>query len=730
MSDRLDFNNYPLTSEAAHQEESLEWWFVQGCYKNISNQQRYFMASIFRSKFGGNTGNPNQGWFLLLSVLDPARSRHEFLSQIDSTIQKLVTPKHKDSWEGNLDRLIVDTYGKEVLKYGPPRPTQLEKAPVIVNTNPFGVVWNNFSIHQLEDCFQIDFVEPDSHRKCSFRLKPQKPRIYIDPPEFSRDNAMAYASYPALSLKGNVDDEKVSGWAWFDHQWGNTKGWFFKNSDKDKLMGWDWLGINLDNGTDLIVMLHRDMESMQQMDSFSVVSIKNKKPYLLKNVTLTPERYWTSETTGIKYPVQWQICIPEIELTLQFEPFADDQEISVFGFMRAIWEGAGKVSGTMGDSPVSGHARLELHGYGYIFDFNKYVDGLIDQIDERIEEYLPKSIDEAQLQKYIGKPSWKHEPTAYTHMISEPVWNMLSRRGKHWRPLFSIFMLRSLGITSELFDKLICVISELPHAGTLIIDDIEDNSQIRRGQQCIHLMYGEDLAINTGNTLYFLPYLILENHPQLSDSQRLRIYEIMVKKFSQAHFGQALDIYWSRNITYANLTNWMNDSIGPKILQMYAYKTAAVVEGLAELACIISRADKSVFDVCTTFGRSFGVAFQIIDDINDFSNSQQQKQPKGQDITNGKLTYAIYHALEKLPEPKRARLQEIFCSKELRKNRNTLEEAIELVYHSGAIESCRKMAKDTLDKEWEKLSTKLPSSEPKIMLRTLCENLLNTGCET
>ena len=120
----------------------------------------------------------------------------------------------------------------------------------------------------------------------------------------------------------------------------------------------------------------------------------------------------------------------------------------------------------------------------------------------------------------------------------------------------------------------------------------------------------------------------------------------MVKKFSQAHFGQALDIYWSRNMTYANLTNWMNDSIGPKILQMYAYKTAAVVEGLAELACIIAKVDKSIFEVCTTFGRSFGVAFQIIDDLLDITGDEATTgKSLGTDLLKQKTTLPLIRLL-------------------------------------------------------------------------------------
>lgn len=725
MSDSLGFDDRLFSSECPHEADPLEWWFVHGYYENAAKDGRYFMASVFRSRVANDTSDSDHGWFLLLSVLNPALSEHRSHSRIDRTIRNLATPRYKGKWQGNLDRLIVETYADEVLKYGPPRPIRLADTSVAASTNPFGIVWDDFSLHQLQDGFQINYVEPDRGCNCRFHLKPLHPRIVIDRTESPRADAMTYASYPTMELRGDAAGEEVTGWAWFDHQWGSVKGWFFRNPGKDRLLGWDWLGINLEDGTELIVMLHRDMECMEPVSRFAVLRRGNDRPCILTDFTMTPRRYWTSEVTRVRYPVEWQVDIPGIGLSLHVEPFSDDQEIAVFGVMRAIWEGAGRVSGTMGDTAVSGRARLELHGYGYIFDFNKHIEGLIDHIDKHIEDYLPRTISEAQLQRYLGEPSWKHEPSAYTEMITRPIWDMLSRGGKHWRPLFGMFMLGSLGVTSGLFDRLICVISELPHVGTLIVDDIEDKSQVRRGQECVHLRYGDDLAINAGNTLYFVPYLILENHPHLTDAQRLRMYEIMVKRLSQAHFGQALDLYWSRNMTPSNLQHWMNDSIGPKILQMYAYKTAAVVEGLAELACVIAQAGGCVRETCVTFGRAFGVAFQIVDDVNDFSESHPGTKVRGEDISSAKLTYVVWRALEQLSEAKRSRLKDILGSEQLRQGEESLEEAIDLVHRSGAIESCRNLARTTLHREWERLSEKLPSSEPKIMLRTLCESLLN-----
>ncbi len=64
---------------------------------------------------------------------------------------------------------------------------------------------------------------------------------------------MAYESCPRLALRGRVDGSTVRGEAWIDHQWGNY-GWLKTLDGETEMLGWDWLGINLEDGTDLIVI--------------------------------------------------------------------------------------------------------------------------------------------------------------------------------------------------------------------------------------------------------------------------------------------------------------------------------------------------------------------------------------------------------------------------------------------------------------------------------------------
>ncbi|MBK7792047.1 MAG: lipocalin family protein [Betaproteobacteria bacterium] len=77
-------------------------------------------------------------------------------------------------------------------------------------------------------------------------------------------------------------------------------------------------------------------------------------------MTVDPRRHWESPATHAVYPVGCRIDAPEFDLVLDFEPLADDQEVPSFGTPRAVWEGAGTVTGRLAGQAVRGRARGEF----------------------------------------------------------------------------------------------------------------------------------------------------------------------------------------------------------------------------------------------------------------------------------------------------------------------------------------------------------------------------------
>lgn len=715
--------------EHPHLDAPVEWWFFNGCFKGEKTAQYKFMISFFRQSIPKENEEAHNGFSLLFSLFNSESKEYKFVSKIDHTVfSDLISQLDKEN-NFELDKDLLQVLRKELTHHGTPRPIQLDSAEVIFDKEKIKIRWSDFQLSQTDHRFNINFTNPFSGNLCSIVLEPESPRIELRDSNKSRllGGIISYSCYPKLKLTGNFDEIPISGMAWMDHQSEEVSS-FCEDGPIKKVLGWDWFGINLENGIDLIVIIHKNAKSNERIHLHSAF-IDNHEIKYSNNFSAQPIETWESPTTHIVYPVKWEINLVDFGIKLTFSPDTNNQEILILGFARAVWEGSGSVEGTLNGEKIKGIARAEFFGYGYIFDFQNYLQRLADRVDKKIEEFFPKEMNSEQIEKYVGKPYWLHDPPAYTEMLCIPIWDLILRRGKRWRPIFGILMGEALGKSSEHYEASACL-AELVHSGALIVDDIEDNSLLRRGEQTLHLKYGTDVALNAGNTLYFLPYVELLTHKYLNEKQKLRIHEIWMKTILEAHFGQTLDIYWSRNMNMSNLTSWMNDSIEEKILQMYDYKTAAGAKGLAEVAAVIAEVDADITKTVISFSRAFAVAFQLIDDTHNFSDSPKWTKTCGEDLYNGKLTYVIVKALRNLDTSSAIRLKEILCTKELREDNNILQAGIELVRSSGALDECRKEAHTLSMKEWEKFAEVVPSCEPKIMLNMLCLKMLDLAYDT
>lgn len=88
-----------------------------------------------------------------------------------------------------------------------------------------------------------------------------------------------------------------------------------------------------------------------------------------------------------------------------------------------------------------------------------------------------------------------------------------------------------------------CSLTEIMHNGSLMVDDLEDKSLMRRGDKCIHLKYGEDYACNTGTLMYLAPIVKLRDFIE-DEKTQLDIMNICQEEMFNLHFGQNWDIHW------------------------------------------------------------------------------------------------------------------------------------------------------------------------------------------
>lgn len=716
-------NHFHFEPEGAHTAEAIEWWFFQGEYESGDPASTHFMVALFRFNVRNDRDNPKNGFQLLIATLD-ADGQHRSTTWIDRTLLRSAIVRLQ-SGEPLFDPAVQRAMVEEISQFGPAAPIICKASPRKFEARPFAVIWDNFVLRQDDGLFHICFPDPQTGEDIDLTLCPTAARMKVAcrPDEIPLGNSMAYRTYPRVRVTGRSEaGANLVGRAWVDHQWGDTS--WFEHHETGTLLGWDWFGITLDDGSDWLVTVHRGIRSGEPVCGHVSTRDRHGNWRRSHDITLTPTRHWVSPRTRTRHPVAWTIELPKLNARFKFEPLADDQEVFTSNGARSVWEGVGTITGAIGNRAVTGQARGEFHGYGYIIDIQDYLDRMAEGVDSRLEQFFPREFDIFDVERFVGPARGQHEPHAYTAAISAPVWDLIDRSGKRWRPLFGILLLETMGVAAAPYEELICAMTELIHAGSLIVDDIEDQSEIRRGGPAIHHRYGTDIALNAGNCMYFLPIVSLVNHPLLSPEKRLAIHEIKERVCVEAHFGQATDIYWSRNLSSKELKRRLTEGIEDQLLQMYAFKTASAPSGVAEVAAVVAGADEETRRRAAEFGRAVGVAYQIIDDIHNFSRDPGWSKTCGEDLAGGKLTFVIVHALQQLPPGKRERLAQVLCDPVLRADPETLDEGIDLVRASGALAACRERAQAMLHMAWTEFTAVMPPTEAKIMLHAMCLKLV------
>ncbi|MBL9132420.1 MAG: polyprenyl synthetase family protein [Verrucomicrobiaceae bacterium] len=713
-----------LADESTRSDSAVEWWFVQGRYKGEGSEPREFMVSLFRHALEWAGLSMGNACTFIGAVLDPVSGKHATVSLADPNTMPFLVKASKHYPPPGLDAHVVRLVAQELADHGPPRPVRVESKRPRFQSKPFAVEWGDFQLTQEAGCFVLAFTEPESGRRCRFRLRPTHARFHLAGVEVPDGGSMDYVSYTRLALEGEVDGRPVTGEAWLDHQWG-SQGWVVGGKRKERILGWDWLGIQLQDH-ELLVMAHRDQKTGEILCRYAVLVDAEGKSTLHRDVVLTPRRNWTSPHTGAVYPVCWEVAVPSLDLRLDFEPLADDQEIPMLPPIRAVWEGAGRVSGRFRGAGITGWARLELHGYAYLVDLGTHLNGIVTRVRQHLEDALPRRFDRRAIERMTSTRLRQVNDSAFDALVSAPLWDLMDRdKARLWYALPGLLMIGALGTNAQPYEQLACVTAEMLRGGAEIIDDIQDKAARRRGGPPVHARHGVDAALCAANAAFFLPFTLLAEYPGLDDAQRLELYRITSRLCMQAQMGQVQDVHATMVLTPELLQQWIAGGIEERVLQFYDGKAASFTIAAMEAAAVIAKADAATRAACASFGHVLGLALQIVNDVANFSREHEPEAGRGSDLAEGKLTFVLARSFQLLKSRPRSRLVEIFCSPNLRHDPGTRREALELIHGCGALESCRKTARQMLEQEWTRLSRVLPPSEPKIMLRVLWEFILD-----
>jgi len=346
-------------------------------------------------------------------------------------------------------------------------------------------------------------------------------------------------------------------------------------------------------------------------------------------------------------------------------------------------------------------------------------DEQLKRIEIVLSRILPRNIDSTWIASVVGVGMESlHVKHNWVRDLTEPGRALLRRGGKRWRSLACVLTCEALGGGSAA-DELIPLI-EIPHNGSLIIDDIEDNSPIRRGEPAIHRIFGEDLAINMGNLMYFLPTIVLKRsnlHPTL----RAAITEDWLAVMRRLHIGQGYDIIWH------NKPNYFPDE--EAYLQMCNFKTGSLAGLAARIGAAVAGtgseeyAEQEEVKKLGCAWETLGCGFQIMDDVLNLTDGVTGKR-RGDDIIEGKRSLPVIYHVERNPEDS-FRLQKLFERAKKtapQDDRRAIDEALELLIGSGATLRARLKGQNLLIQGRDELKKLLPDNQARFALIHLIDS--------
>lgn len=309
----------------------------------------------------------------------------------------------------------------------------------------------------------------------------------------------------------------------------------------------------------------------------------------------------------------------------------------------------------------------------------------------------------------------------FLNKINAPSLELLNRGGKRWRPLVLELVYEICGGKKTSAGPAIRDLSalvELPHNGSLIIDDIEDKAEERRGGPAIHLQFGTDISINAGNFLYFLPTFVLDR-PEWPETVRARILRYYLRTMRRLHIGQGLDIQWHNDHEFLPDTE--------SYLQMCRFKTGALSGLSAEIGAAAAGASKETLEALGEVWEDIGVGFQIMDDVQNLTTGNPGKR-RGDDLIEGKKSLPVLIHCSQSLEQKKALMDQMrsITAQGNKVSDQDLAAAIALMEASGALKAAANMAEELLDTAWKKMESLCTPSEPRNLLEDMVQGFVKS----
>lgn len=244
--------------------------------------------------------------------------------------------------------------------------------------------------------------------------------------------------------------------------------------------------------------------------------------------------------------------------------------------------------------------------------------------------------------------------------------------GKRLRPAIVLLFSRATSADHEITasHRRLAEITEMIHTASLVHDDVVDESELRRGVPTVHASFGNRVAVLAGDFLFAQSSWYLAN---LDNLEVVKLLSQVIMDLAEGEIQQGLNRF------DAGL------SIEAYLEKSY-YKTASLIANSCKAAGVLSEVSEAMAMNLYNYGRHLGLAFQIVDDLLDFTSSADTLgKPAGSDLSSGNLTAPVLYAMQEKP------VLEVLIEREFAQE-GDLDQAIALVLESKGVERSRELA--------------------------------------
>jgi len=293
----------------------------------------------------------------------------------------------------------------------------------------------------------------------------------------------------------------------------------------------------------------------------------------------------------------------------------------------------------------------------------------------------------------------RHELQSDVPLVNQIADYIISAGGKRIRPVLVLLMANAWGIANCHHHQLAAVI-EFIHTATLLHDDVVDESSLRRGRETANALFGNAASVLVGDFVYSRAFQMMV---AVDDMRVMRILADATNVIAEGEVLQLLNMH-DPDVTES------------RYMQVIRSKTAKLFEAAAEIGALIAGATDASAVAAAEYGRSIGTAFQLIDDVLDYSGSPAATGKNiGDDLREGKPTLPLIYLMENGNHDERALVRRCIETGD----EQHFAEILDLITHSGALEYTRQQALVASLKARDALCD-VPDNQFKQSLQDLC----------